>query len=106
VLPFRDTMNDITGGRGNLLNGYLKPHFMSQYRPVRGGDTFLARCVTHGRKHGGTVEFRVVETDPVEYCIVGPNTDIILEGYPIERKDEAHPPDEVRSCESLCEPNL
>ena len=38
------------------------------YRPVRKGDTFLVR--------GGmrTVEFKVVETDPAEYCIVAQDT--------------------------------
>ena len=38
------------------------------YRPVRKGDTFLVR--------GGmrTVEFKVIETDPAEYCIVAQDT--------------------------------
>jgi hypothetical protein len=38
------------------------------------GDTFLAR--------GGmrSVEFKVVETDPAEYCIVAPDTEIFCEG--------------------------
>jgi transitional endoplasmic reticulum ATPase len=38
------------------------------YRPVRKGDTFLVR--------GGmrTVEFKVMETDPAEYCIVAQDT--------------------------------
>jgi Cell division protein 48 (CDC48), domain 2 len=38
------------------------------YRPVRSGDTFLV--------HGGTrtVEFKVMETDPKEYCIVSEET--------------------------------
>lgn len=38
------------------------------YRPVRKGDTFLVR--------GGmrTIEFKVVETDPAEYCIVAQDT--------------------------------
>lgn len=46
------------------------------------GDTFLAR--------GGmrSVEFKVVETDPVEYCIVAPDTEIYCEGEPIKREDE------------------
>ena len=37
------------------------------------GDTFLAR--------GGmrSVEFKVVETDPGEYCIVAPDTEIFCE---------------------------
>ena len=46
------------------------------------GDTFLVR--------GGmrTVEFKVVETDPAEYCIVAPDTEIFCEGEPIRREDE------------------
>jgi transitional endoplasmic reticulum ATPase len=38
------------------------------YRPVRKGDTFLVR--------GGmrTVEFKVIETDPAEFCIVAQDT--------------------------------
>ena len=46
------------------------------------GDTFLAR--------GGmrSVEFKVVETDPAEYCIVAPDTEIFCEGEPIKREDE------------------
>ena len=38
------------------------------YRPVRKGDTFLVR--------GGmrTVEFKVIETDPAEYCIIAQDT--------------------------------
>jgi transitional endoplasmic reticulum ATPase len=46
------------------------------------GDTFLAR--------GGmrSVEFKVVETDPLPYCIVAPDTVIYCEGEPIKREDE------------------
>ena len=41
---------------------------MTAYRPVRKGDTFLVR--------GGmrTVEFKVIETDPSEFCIVAQDT--------------------------------
>ncbi len=46
------------------------------------GDIFLAR--------GGmrSVEFKVVETDPADYCIVAPDTEIFCEGEPIKREDE------------------
>jgi len=79
VLPIDDTIEGITG---NLFDVYLKPYFLEAYRPVRKGDTFLAR--------GGmrSVEFKVVETDPVEYCIVAPDTEIFCEGEPIKREDE------------------
>lgn len=50
---------------------------MEAYRPVRKGDLFLVR--------GGmrSVEFKVVETDPPEYCIVAPDTEIFCEGEPL-----------------------
>jgi hypothetical protein len=35
-----------------------------------------------------TVEFKVVETDPADYCIVAPDTEIFCEGEPIVREDE------------------
>jgi hypothetical protein len=34
------------------------------------------------------VEFKVVETDPADYCIVAPDTEIFCEGEPIRREDE------------------
>eukprot|EP00879_Flechtneria_rotunda_P013669 GHRR01014279.1.p1 GENE.GHRR01014279.1~~GHRR01014279.1.p1 ORF type:complete len:331 (+),score=112.20 GHRR01014279.1:166-1158(+) len=79
VLPIDDTIEGITG---NLFDVFLKPYFLEAYRPVRKGDTFLAR--------GGmrSVEFKVVETDPAEYCIVAPDTEIFCEGDPIKREDE------------------
>ena len=79
VLPFEDTMEGISG---NLFDAFLKPYFVEAYRPVRKGDTFLVR--------GGmrTVEFKVVETDPGDYCIVAPDTEIFCEGEPISREDE------------------
>lgn len=54
----------------------------SQLPATPQGDTFLAR--------GGmrSVEFKVVETDPAEYCIVAPDTEIFCEGEPIKREDE------------------
>lgn len=47
---------------------FSKPYFLEAYRPLRKGDTFLVR--------GGmrTVEFKVIETDPAEYCIVAQDT--------------------------------
>lgn len=35
-----------------------------------------------------SVEFKVVETDPADYCIVAPDTEIYCEGDPIRREDE------------------
>ena len=34
------------------------------------------------------VEFKIVETDPDEFCIVAPDTIIHCEGEPIKREDE------------------
>ena len=34
------------------------------------------------------MEFKVVETDPADYCIVAPDTAIFCEGDPIKREDE------------------
>lgn len=49
---------------------------------MRKDDLFLVR--------GGmrTIEFKVVATDPGEYCIVSPDTEIYCEGEPIKREDE------------------
>lgn len=84
LLPFEDTIEGITG---NLFDIYLKPYFLEAYRPVRKGDTFLVRAAMRA------VEFKVVETDPDEYCIVAPDTVIHCEGEPIKREDEERPDD-------------
>ncbi|KAK7411095.1 hypothetical protein VNO78_02485 [Psophocarpus tetragonolobus] len=79
ILPIDDTIEGVTG---NLFDAYLKPYFLESYRPVRKGDLFLVR--------GGmrSVEFKVIETDPGEYCVVAPDTEIFCEGEPIKREDE------------------
>ena len=92
MLPFSDTIEGVTG---NLFDVYLKPYFLEAYRPVRKGDTFLARGGMRG------VEFKVVETDPAEYCIVAPDTEIFCEGEPLNREDEEKL-DEVRHCARRC----
>lgn len=79
VLPLDDTIEGVTG---NLFDVYLKPYFLEAYRPVKKGDLFLVRQAMH------PVEFKVVETDPGEYCIVEPSTVIHCEGEPIRREDE------------------
>ncbi|KAK4487541.1 hypothetical protein RD792_005815 [Penstemon davidsonii] len=79
ILPIDDTIEGVTG---NLFDAYLKPYFLEAYRPVRKGDFFLVR--------GGmrSVEFKVIETDPSEYCVVAPDTEIFCEGEPVVREDE------------------
>mmetsp|Transcript_24569 Transcript_24569/g.30028 ORF Transcript_24569/g.30028 Transcript_24569/m.30028 type:complete len:794 (-) Transcript_24569:143-2524(-) len=79
VLPIDDTIEGVTG---NLFDVYLKPYFTEAYRPVKKGDLFLVRQAMH------PVEFKVVETDPADYCIVAPETVIHCEGQPISREDE------------------
>ncbi|EOA25136.1 hypothetical protein CARUB_v10018445mg [Capsella rubella] len=79
ILPIDDTIEGVTG---NLFDAYLKPYFLEAYRPVRKGDLFLVR--------GGmrSIEFKVIETDPAEYCVVAPDTEIFCEGEPVKREDE------------------
>ncbi|KAL0369625.1 UNVERIFIED_CONTAM: Cell division cycle protein 48 [Sesamum angustifolium] len=79
ILPLDDTIEGLTG---DLFDVYLKPYFLEAYRPVRKGDHFLVR--------GGmrSVEFKVIETDPGEYCVVSPDTEIFCEGEPVRREDE------------------
>ncbi|CAL1399289.1 unnamed protein product [Linum trigynum] len=79
ILPVDDSIEGVTG---NLFDAYLKPYFLEAYRPVRKGDLFLVR--------GGmrSVEFKVIETDPAEYCVVAPDTEIFCEGEPVRREDE------------------
>lgn len=79
ILPVDDTIEGLTG---NLFDAYLKPYFIDAYRPIRKGDFFQVR--------GGmrSVEFKVVDTDPGEYCVVAPDTEIFCEGDPVRREDE------------------
>lgn len=79
VLPMDDTIEGVTG---NLFDVYLKPYFLEAYRPVKKGDLFLVRQAMH------PVEFKVVETDPADFCICAPDTVIHCEGEPVKRDDE------------------
>ncbi|KAF8157465.1 CDC48 domain 2-like protein [Mycena galopus ATCC 62051] len=56
ILPFD---HSIEGLSGNIFDIYLEA-----YRPVHKGDIFLVRGGM------GTSEFRVIQTDPTEFCIV------------------------------------
>jgi len=79
VLPIDDTIEGLTG---DLFDTFLKPYFLEAYRPVRKGDLFLVRGSMRA------VEFKVVVTDPGDYCIVAPDTVIHCEGDPIKREEE------------------
>lgn len=68
VLPIGDTVKGLSG---SLSEAYLKPYFLKASktnRPVHKGDLFTVR--------GGmlAVQFKVVETDPGDSCIVAPDT--------------------------------
>ncbi|XP_014294276.1 transitional endoplasmic reticulum ATPase TER94 [Halyomorpha halys] len=79
VLPIDDTVAGLTG---NLFEVFLKPYFLEAYRPIHKDDSFIVR--------GGmrAVEFKVVETDPVPFCIVAPETVIHCDGGCIKREEE------------------
>jgi transitional endoplasmic reticulum ATPase len=79
VLPIDDTIEGVTG---NLFDVYLKPYFLEAYRPVRKGDLFLVRGAMRA------VEFKVIECEPDDYCIVAQDTEIHCEGPPVKREDE------------------
>ncbi|KAB2633331.1 cell division cycle protein 48-like protein [Pyrus ussuriensis x Pyrus communis] len=67
ILPIDDTIEGVTG---SLFDAYLKPYFAEAYRPVRKGDLFLVQGMMR------SIEFKIIETDPDEYCI------------PVKREDE------------------
>lgn len=79
ILPIDDTVENLTG---DLFETFLKPYFLEAYRPVRKGDHFSVSGAMRA------VEFKIVETDPGEYCIVAPDTVIHCEGEPVKREDE------------------
>eukprot|EP01059_Diplonema_ambulator_P021984 TRINITY_DN365_c0_g1_i1.p1 TRINITY_DN365_c0_g1~~TRINITY_DN365_c0_g1_i1.p1 ORF type:complete len:795 (+),score=410.46 TRINITY_DN365_c0_g1_i1:62-2446(+) len=79
VLPIDDTVEGLTG---DIFDTFLKPYFQEAYRPVRKNDLFVVRGAMRA------VEFKVVETEPDEYCIVSPDTMIHCDGEPIKREDE------------------
>ncbi|KAB2614618.1 hypothetical protein D8674_021206 [Pyrus ussuriensis x Pyrus communis] len=84
ILPIDDSIE----GTWTLKLGLLFPfvlfaaYFLEVYRPVRKGDLFLVRGGM------GSVEFKVIETDPGEYCVVAPDTEIFCERKPVRREDE------------------
>ncbi|CAN8073723.1 unnamed protein product [Agarophyton chilense] len=81
VLPFAEDLEGLAA-ESDLFSVYLRPYFLEAYRPVRKGDTFIVRAAMRA------VEFKVVETDPEEFCIVAPDTVIHCQGDPLIREDE------------------
>lgn len=75
VLAFKDTLDGLSG---DIFDVFVKPYFKDNFRPLHKGDTFFAR--------GGmrAVEFKVVEIqggddEEMEYCIVGPDTEVFFD---------------------------
>ena len=58
----------------------MKSNFIEMYKPALVGDYFLVPGVTH------TLEFKVLKTDPVPYCMVAPDTTKCTDGDPIGRE--------------------
>jgi transitional endoplasmic reticulum ATPase len=84
VLPFQDSVEGITG---DMFEVFVKPYFEGKYRPLKLGDIFVAR--------GGmrAVEFKVTsiegpDGEDEEYCIVGPETDILCDSEPLGREED------------------
>ena len=85
VQAFKET---IEGLKGDLFEVYVKPYFSGKFRPVKKDDTFAAR--------GGMreVEFKIISMfgeggEPMDYCIVGDETEIVCEDEPIPREDDS-----------------
>jgi transitional endoplasmic reticulum ATPase len=80
VLPFEESLKN---NKSDIFESYLKPYFIDAYRPVKKNDTF----VVNGES--GLIEFQIIEIDPVDYCIVGPDTTIYCEGEPLRRENKS-----------------
>ena len=84
VLPFADMVDGLSG---DIFEVFVKPYFLDKYRPLRSGDTFIARGAMT------SVEFKVIAIEGQEgadsdYCIVGPDTEIICDGEPLGREED------------------
>lgn len=81
--PFADS---IDGLKGDLFDVFVKPYFVGQSRPLKVGDIFVARGSMRA------VEFKVISIEgnesEAEYCIVGADTDIVVEGEPLGREND------------------
>lgn len=79
VLPFEESLKN---NKSDIFESYLKPYFIDAYRPVKKNDTFAVNG------DSGLIEFQIIEIDPVDYCIVGPDTTIYCEGEPLRRENK------------------
>lgn len=88
VAPINDS---IYGVFDDLLKVYLKPYFDVKNRPVKEGDIFGINSSM------GSVEFKVMKTEPAPYCIVTSYTDIVCDNDAIAREgDEGTHFNEIR----------
>mmetsp|Transcript_45131 Transcript_45131/g.113112 ORF Transcript_45131/g.113112 Transcript_45131/m.113112 type:complete len:780 (+) Transcript_45131:167-2506(+) len=78
VLPFEDSLKD---NKCDFFELYLKPYFIDAYRPIKKNDKFIVNGPS------GPIQFQVIEIDPIDYCIVGPDTIIYCEGEPIKKEN-------------------
>lgn len=78
-LPFADTIEDLVNFKPEDV---LVPYFKQAFRPIQKGDCFITKM---GVK---AVEFKVVDVDPAERCIVSDATIIFTEGETIDRDEE------------------
>lgn len=84
VTPYKDT---IEGLSGDLYEIYVKPYFADKSRPIKMGDSFVAR--------GGmrAVEFKVqvvqgADEEEVDYGIVTSDTEILVDEDGFNREDD------------------
>lgn len=84
VTPFADTVEGLTG---DLFEVYVKPYFLEKFRPLKLGDTFIARAAMRA------VEFKVTSVEgedgeDMDYCIVGRDTDLQWDADPLPRSED------------------
>jgi transitional endoplasmic reticulum ATPase len=84
VTPFADTIEGLTG---DLFEVYVKPYFLERFRPLKLGDTFVARAAMRA------VEFKVTSVEgadgeDMDYCIVGSDTELQCDGDPLPRSED------------------
>lgn len=84
VLPYAD---DLEGISGELFETFLEPYFDGEFKPLRKGNTFVAKGAMR------EVEFKIVSIategeEDAEYCYVNADTEILWEGEPLKRDDD------------------
>jgi transitional endoplasmic reticulum ATPase len=83
LLPFAETLHGVKGD----LFAFLKPYFADKYRPLYVGDVL---SVSSGLR---LTDFKVMAIDGLngtesECCIVGPETEIIYDGEPLDKSED------------------